>query len=218
MQKLSFAEIKKLRVTPDADGVRRAFSKTLWDDPQVGALLREVGLDPDDPRNILPTAEDHAARFLAASERLGERVEAFNRAMTARHGYCRAVPLLVIDRPIWDGEHGAFLYALLELLPFDDWNVLMLAGDVRTKDVCGLAGHPGSIPAVTEVVTKRVAEWYRRHDAALEAFGVTATRREGRGITRAQYEVERYAIRQDIVDHIAWMKPRIVSELLRLQG
>ncbi|KRR08943.1 hypothetical protein CQ12_08225 [Bradyrhizobium jicamae] len=213
----SFAEFKEtMRPTPDADGVTRVFPKELWDDPKIGNFLREVGFAPDDARNILPTAQDYIALFAAAKKRLDERTEAFNRDMTARHGYCRAVPFLVIDHTIWDSEHGAFLYAQMNLVGYDDWNVLMLAADVRTKEVCELAGHPGTVPAITEVMTRRVIEWKQRHDAALEAFGITAT--GGRGITREQYEAEQDALRREIVDNVGWMKPRIISELLRVQS
>jgi hypothetical protein len=221
-QQLSFAEVKGMMRdrTPDADGVMRVFPKEIWDDPKAGALLREVGFSPDDPRNIVRTAEDYGALFAAASKRLEERVAAFNREMTARHGYCHAMPFFVIDRPIWDGEHGAFLYANMELVAFDDWNVLMLAADERTKHVCGLAGHLGVVPAVTQVVTKRVIEWKARFESALEAYGITAVPGSvGKGgITREQFEAEKDALQQEIVDHVAWMKPRIVSELLRVQG
>jgi hypothetical protein len=202
---------------PDADGVQRVLPKELWDDPKIGSMLRECGFEPDDPRNIRPTADHYAALFAAAEKRLEQRVAAFNSEMAARRGYCRAAPFFVIDQPIWDGEHGAFLYASLNLLPFDDWNVLMLATDVRTKEVCGLAGHLGQIPVVTEDVTRRVVEWRQRYELALEAYGVTATLGQGRGITREQYEAEKDAIRQGIVDQVAWLKPRIVSELLRIQ-
>jgi hypothetical protein len=217
----SFTEFKEtMRATPDADGVTRVFSRELWDDPKIGQFLREVGFAPDDARNILPTAEDYIALFAAAKQRLHERTEAFNRGMTMRHGYCHAVPFLVIDHTIWDGVHGAFLYAQMKLIGFDEWNVLMLAGDVRTKEACDLAGHPGTVPAITEVMTKRVIDWKQRHDVALEAFGVTATGGQGttQGITREQYEAEHDALRREIVDNVGWMKPRIISELLRVQG
>jgi hypothetical protein len=213
----SFSELKEtLRPTPDADGVTRVFSRELWDDPKIGKFLQEAGFAPDDARNILPTAEDYLALFAAAKKRLEERAEAFNRDMTMRHGYCRAVPFLVIDHTIWDGEHGAFLYAQMKLIGFDDWNALMLAADVRTKEVCGLAGHPGTIPAVTEVMTERVIEWKRRYELALEAFGITAT--GGRGMTREQFETEQDDLRREIVDNVGRMKLRIIDELLRAQG
>jgi hypothetical protein len=213
----SFSELKEtMRPTPDADGVTRVFSRELWDDPKIGKLLRDVGFAPDDARNVLPTADDYIALFAAAKQRLEERTEVFNREMTMRHGYCRAAPFLVIDHTIWDGEHGAFLYAQMNLIGYDDWNVLMLAADVRTKELCDIAGHPGTVPAVTEVMTKRVIEWKQRHDLALEAFGVTAM--GGQGITREQYEAEQDALRREIMDNVGWMKPRIISELLRVQG
>jgi hypothetical protein len=213
----SFTEVKEaVRPTPDADGVTRVFSKELWGDPKIGNMLRKHGYAPDDARNILPTAEDYIALFAAAKQRLHERVETFNREMTVRHGYCRAAPFLVIDRTIWDGEHGAFLYAQMKLIGYDDWNVLMLAADLRTKSVCGMAGHPGTEPAVTQVVTKRVIEWKRRYELALEAYGMTAM--GGRGLTREHFEAEEDALRREIVDYVGWMKPRIISELLRIQG
>jgi len=133
--------------------------------------------------------------------------------MTERHGYCRAAPFLIIDDTIWDGEHGMFLCAQMDLVSFEDWNVLMLATDARTKEVCDLAGHPGSLPAITQDITKRIIVWKARHESALEMFGITATGGQG-GITREQYAAEKNAVRQEIVDYVASTKPRIVNELL----
>ena len=61
-----------------------------------------------------------------------------------------------------------------------------------------------------------MVDWNRRYDAALEAFGVTAT--GGQGMTREQFEAEQDDLRREIVDNVGWMKPRIISELLRIQG
>lgn len=221
-QQVSLAELQGMMRDrqPDADGVMRVIPKEIWDDPKIGDMLRECGFTPDDPRNISRTAADYGAMFEAASKRLGERVAAFNRDMAARNGYCNAMPFFVIDRAIYDGEHGALLYASMDLVAFDEWNVLMLAADDRTKRACGFAGHPGELPQVTQVVTKRVIEWQARFESALEAYGLTAvpgSRGEG-GITREQFEAEKDTLRQEIVDHVAWMKPRIESELLRVQS
>ena len=79
-----------------------------------------------------------------------------------------------------------------------------------------MAGHPGTVSAVTEVMTERVVEWKRRYEIALEAFGVTATGCQG--LTREQFEAEQDALRREIVDNVGWMKSRIISELLRIQG
>ena len=127
------------------------------------------------------------------------------------------MPFFIIDRPIWEGDHGAFLYASMELAAFDDWNVLMLAADGRTKKLCGLAGYPGPVPAITQTMTERVIAWQARLESALEAFGITATGGQG-GITQEQYQAEKNALRQEIVDYVVSMKPRIVNELLRIQS
>src|SRR5262249_4716277 len=88
--------------------------------------------------------------------------------------------------------------------------------DVRTKELCGLAGHPGSVPAITQDITKRVVAWKARHESALEAFGITAT--GGQGITREQYEAEVNALRREIVDYVVSTKQRIMTELLDRVG
>jgi hypothetical protein len=215
-KQLGMAEVGEMMRQPDSDGVTRVFSKELWDDPRIGAFLRDMGMNPDDERNRVPTAQDYIAKFAAAKERMMARTAEFNRAMTARHGYCNAAPYLVIDSTIWDGVHGAFLYAQLDLVAYDEWNVIMLAADERTRLGCGIPGNPVRITAVSEVMTKRVVEWKRRYEFALETFGITAT--GGQGISREQFEAEKAALEREIVATVEGMKPRIVAELARIQG
>ena len=215
--RLSLEEMKRtLRPQSDGDGVTRVFSRQLWDDPRIGGMLRDLGFGPDDARNVLPTADDYRNRFAAARAALAERTQAFNRAMTERHGYCEARPLLILDSPIWDGPHGAFLYAQLDLMAYDDWNVLMLAADVRTREATGLPGHPGKLPEVTRELTEHVAVWKKRYEFALETFGITAT--GGNGISRDQFEEEAAAVERDIVAHVEGMKPRILAQLRAAQS
>ena len=210
---------EEIRPTPDADGVTRVIPKEIWDDPKIGSMLRECGFTPDDPSNIRRTEEDFRALFAASKQRLDERTEAFNREMTARHGYCRAAPFLIIDHTIYDGVHGAFLCAQMDLIGFDEWNVLMLATDARTSTLCDIAGHPGQEPAIAQGIGERMIEWRTRHDASLEAYGITAMGGQGRqGITREEYEADKDALRREIVDYVGWLKPRIIRELQRVQG
>jgi hypothetical protein len=88
---------------------------------------------------------------------------------------------------------------------------------VRTKEVCGIAGHPGAVPQVTNTMIGCVVAWKARFESALEAYGVTATMGQGRGITREQFEAEKDALRQEIVDDVAAKKLLIVRELERIQ-
>ena len=202
-----------LRPAPGAGGAAPAFHKRQWEDPRIGPMLRDAGFAPDDAASIVPTADNRLAVFAAANQRLQERTESFNRDMTARHGHCRALPFLVIDHKIWDGPHGAFLYAQLDLIGYDEWNVIMLAEDPQTTETCGLAGHPGFLPAVTQLMTEHVVGWEARHNALLKTFGDTAS--ADRDISRDQSEMEKDTLRREIIDKAGWMKLRIIDDLLR---
>ena len=46
---------------PDADGVTRAMPKEMWDGPH-GDFLREIGVTPDDPSNVMPTQQSVQAK------------------------------------------------------------------------------------------------------------------------------------------------------------
>ena len=194
-----------------ADVAVPAFHKTQWDDPRIGPMLRDAGFAPDDAGSIAPTADNRLAVFAAANERLQERTEAFNRDMAARHGHCNAMPFLVIDQKIWDGPHGAFLYAQMDLVGYDEWNVIMLASDPQTTASCGLAAHPGFLPAETQIMTEHVIEWKARHNGLLKAFGIPES---GVRVVNEQYEMEKDELRREIIDKVGWMKPRIIDDLL----
>ena len=199
------------RPAPDADRTAPAFHKMQWDHPQIGSLLRDAGFVPDNEHDAAPTADNSLAVFAAASRRLQQRTEAFNRDMAAQYGYCHALPFLIIDQKIWDGPHGAFLYGQMDLIGYDEWNVIMLAGDPQTTASCGLAAHPGFLPAVTQTMTEHVIEWKARHSGLLETF-----RNAGGGdIPREQHEIDKDALRREIIDKAGWMKPRIIDELQR---
>lgn len=214
---LTFEEVKSLAREPDEDGVTRVFPKELWDDPQIGQLLRDVGLDPDDEKNRVRTAEDWIAIFKRAEHDLVQRTVAYSREMEEQHGYCRAMPLLVIGKSIYNGDHGAFLYGQMDLIGFDDWNIVYCAMDERTRNVCGLPRHPGEVPAITEAMEKRVSVWKKQHDMILSAYGMTATGGSN-GITREHYEEALTEIREEILSTVADLKPVILEELRVMQS
>ena len=210
-QQLSFSEVKEtLRPAPDADGVTRVFPKELWNDPKIGGFLRELGFDPDAPTNVVPTIDDYRAKFARAKSALDQRVADFNRASEARFGHCRAAPFLIVDGPIWDGPHGSFLFGQLELVAYDEWNILMLALDQETVRRCRLAPYPGPVPALNTKVNETIVRLKAQHEHALEAFGLTATGREG-GISREQYEAVRQEIIRDLKEYVTLCKGRMVE-------
>lgn len=214
---LTAEQVQELRSEPDNDGVTRVFPKELWDDPKVGKLLRECGMDPDDANNRVRSADDWVEIFQKAEQDLVSRTVSYSREMEEKHGYCRAMPMLVIGKSIFNGEHGAFLYGQMDLIGFDDWNIVYCAMDERTRNVCGLPRHPGEVPAINEAMESRVIGWKKQHSFVLSAFGLTATGGKG-GITREHYEEALTEIRDEILTTVSDMKPVIIEELHRIQG
>lgn len=180
------AQQTALQPTPDADGVTRIFPKDLWEDPKIGDFLRSSGMNPDDPKNIARDGDYFIAKFKAAREALNERTAAFNAKMRRAFGHCNAQPLLIIDQSIWDGPHGAFLYGNLDLVGYDDWNVLMMAADEATAESCGLAPHPGKLLALTAAMDAAIVRIKAQWEQAHESYGHQIMGRPG--ISREEFD------------------------------
>lgn len=210
-------DLQEMASHPDSDGVRRVFSKELWDDPKVGSVLREIGMEPDDRRNLCRSGEEWIALFARAKAELLDRLASYNREQSARYGHFEARPFLLIGAEIYDGEHGAFLYGQLDLIAYHDWNVMFLAGDPQSKAVSGLPGHPGRMPVIEDIVAKRVVDWRQRHDFALETWGITATGGSN-GISRDDYLQVKAQIRAEVLAWTAQLKTIITEDLLAAQA
>ncbi|MEO6256906.1 MAG: hypothetical protein ABIO69_08870 [Sphingomicrobium sp.] len=200
-----------LAPAPDGDGVTRVFSKELWDNPEIGGFLREMGMNPDDPRNRVTTADEHIARFARAREALEVRAAAFNAERTREFGHCNARPMLIIGPDIWDGPHGAFLYGQLDLCGYDEWNVLMCAGDRETIDRCGLVGHPGSIPALTQKIMEKILSLKGRFQEAHDSLGRRILGEPGIDSTELNATVAE--LRRELVDYVAFCRGKVIETL-----
>ena len=195
---------------PDADGVARVFPKQIWDDPKVGAFLREMGISPDDPRNIRKSADDRRAELAQTNARLDARIAAFNAENTARYGHCKVSRFLLIDAPIWEGKNQGFLIGQLGLCPYDDWNVMLLAADGETLRRCPVLPNPGRHSALLEKMEAKVGELLARYEKGLDLFGLTATLQKG-GITREAWESLQGEIHADLMAYVAIAR-RVLSE------
>lgn len=199
---------------PDSDGVHRVFSRAIWDDPKAGAFLREIGVHPDDPRNIRKTKDDHRVYLDNAKSRLDSRVSKMNAEYRARYGYCEVAPFLLIDGPLWQGKSGAFLFGQLELCPYDEWNVMLLGLDEETLRRCPVLPHIGSDPKLTKAMEEKIAALQTRYDFGLEHFGLTATGQAG-GITREMMADIENQVRTDLMAFVANAKHVLTSGLER---
>lgn len=138
----------------DPHGRRKVFSDEIWQGNH-GALLRELGMSPDDESNLVPNGSSLNAaieRSKAAHEAAYAEVQKRVRSTLPE---AEIKPFFLIPDPVWNSPAGTLLMGSLELYPFDAWNVMYLAADERTALVLDLAPHPGgNVPAFVQTASE----------------------------------------------------------------
>jgi hypothetical protein len=138
----------------DPHNRRKVFPDAVWHG-QSGSMLRELGFSPTDESNLVPNASSINARLENGKRRIDERLEAAQSNARAKMPGAQLRPFFLIPDPIWNGESGTFLMTSLDLYPYDDWNVVFLAGDERTAIVMDIALHPsGNVPTFVTAAEK----------------------------------------------------------------
>ncbi|WP_193175839.1 hypothetical protein [Oricola nitratireducens] len=148
---------------PDPDGVRRVIPKEVWDGPQ-GEFLREIGVTPDDPSNVIPGSNQLQARH----DRLYEDEKRFIAKVNSQLPH-EVSPWAMIPWPVWQGQHGDFLLKTLETFPIGPWNTMLLPVTEKGALVYDLPKHPMSVDPSQAAAAERLigeirAEVVRAHE------------------------------------------------------
>lgn len=132
----------------------------LWGDPKLGSFLREVGVKPDDPNNLIQTYQkEYEDRIKRSQSEMNARLSAFNENIKReKGGACRAVAFFLFGDDCWNGKAGQFLLQDLELSPYDEWNVVYLAADEETAKRCEIPLHPGRIAEMEAWTCRLIGE------------------------------------------------------------
>jgi hypothetical protein len=144
---------------------RKVFPDELWEG-KTGNLLRELGMKPDDPANLVPTVDTVNARNARDKAAFEEKLAKINLDIAARTqgGVMRGFSLL--PDPCWTGEMGHLLMLRLNLFPYEDWNLVLLPADQKTALFLDLPPHPNhDIPLFVSSAEK----FLKDADAALRA-------------------------------------------------
>lgn len=116
---------------------------------------------------LVPDAAAVSARVEQGKAAFDARHAQVQRNAQARFADAQIRPFFLIPDPCWNGPTGTFLMTSLELYPYDDWNVMFLAGDARTADTLDLALHPnGNVPAFVHAADKVMDDARMSVDAA----------------------------------------------------
>src|SRR5215470_16560943 len=152
---------------PQQETRQRLLPAELWDDPEIGDMLRKLGKSPDDEENLIPTGASIDAQVARGRARHEAELAELNRDVAQRTGGGRMLQFFLIPEPCWNGEMGTFFMARLRFFPYDEWNVLFLPADERTAKFLDAPVCPrGEIPGAVEVVQQFVQEAEARLAAA----------------------------------------------------
>lgn len=203
-------------VPRDSDGKRRVFGEGVFD--THGGFLREIGFDINDPKNILPEPEDFDRKVQASLNRQEIRRQAIEADLLAKHG-CNAIrPFFVLAEPVMNSSLGAWLIQLMDLMPYDDWNLVYLPTDQATASVMGLPLHPGvSIGPIDELMLKRIGEFHARfHDARSKVDAIGPSNEQIDAMEK--FLAYKDDMRTAIIDYVETVKPMIVNLIADVQA
>ena len=65
------------------------------------------------------------------------RAERGSRTSSTTHGHNAIRPFFVLSEPVYNSELGQWLIRLMNLMPYDDWNIVYLPMDRETQAAMG---------------------------------------------------------------------------------
>jgi len=137
---------------------QQVFPAELWQG-EMGDFLRQMGMNPDDEANLIPTGASFDERVARDRERHEAKLDQVNRDVQRQLPGGRMLPFFLIPEPCWNGDMGTFFMARLRFFPYDDWNVVFMPADERTARALNARMHPGYVvPGAVELVQSLVKE------------------------------------------------------------
>lgn len=163
---------------PDADGVSRIIPKEIFDG-KMGDLLRQCGMSPDDPSNMMATPELMQARADAVKATQDKLVAAANAQLPSG---TTVIPWALIPWSVWGREPARFLMVTCEFFPASHWNTMLLPADEHSALVLGLPQHPrAAAEGVEDAAVRLLGE--------LEEEFMVAHNKVGEGLARGDTSV-----------------------------
>jgi len=124
----------------------------MWDDPKNAAFFARIGAKPDDPSNLRVTHDDVRRMIEQGRQAVDARIHQLrSRALADGHDDLRVRALWLLHDNCWNGEAGEFLIYHLSLNPYDEWNTMLVAQDVRTAAILNM-------PFCTEEIVQHLAK------------------------------------------------------------
>lgn len=203
----------------DSDGKRRIFGEAIY--ATHGDFLRTMGRDINDPDNILPEEEDHQRKVQESLDRQEQRRQQIEADLLRDHGVNAIRPLFVLAEPVMNSKLGLWLMRVMDLQPYEEWNLVYLPTDAATAAAMKLPLHPGqSIGPIDELMVKRIGEdFYDKFEAGrAKVDAIMMQGGDGQFEVMDQFLAYKDGLRQRIVDYVLSVKPMIVALIADVQS
>lgn len=201
----------------DSDGRRRIFGEAIYE--THGDFLKLLGRDINDADNILPEEEDHARNTQQSLEQQEQRRRGIEADLLARHGVNAIRPFFILAEPVMNSNLGLWLMRVMNLQPYDEWNLVYLPTDAATARAMDLPLHPGvSIKPIDELMVDRIGDFHARFTDGLGKANA-AVHQGGDGMSDVMERFLAYKdkMRRDLTDYVLSVKPMIVDLIADVQ-
>ena len=205
----------------DSDSKRRVFGEAVFAGKH-GDMLRSLGLSPNDEANIIPDDAEFDRRIQQSLARQDARRTEIEAELLRTHGHNAIRPFFILAEPVYNSQLGQWLIRVMNLLPYDDWNVVYLPMDRETQTAMGgLPLHPcQSIGPIDELMRTRIGGYFsqfqdakRKVDSHVEEVGMqAATDVIGSFVTYVDNMPPR------ILDFVAEVRPMIIELIADVQS
>jgi hypothetical protein len=205
----------------DSDGKRRVFGEAVFAGKH-GDMLRSLGLGPDDEANVIPDDAEFDRRIKQSLARQDARRTEIEAELLRTHGHNAIRPFFILADPVFNSQLGQWLIRLMNLLPFDDWNIVYLPLDRETQlAMGGLPLHPRqSIGPIDELMREQIGAFFsqyqdakRKVDSHVEQVGIQAAM----GVTES-FVAYVHKMPERILDHVARLRPMIIGLIADVQS
>ncbi len=205
----------------DSDGKRRVFGEAVFAGKH-GDMLKSLGFDLNDPANIIPDDAEIDRRIKESLAKQDTRRTQIETNLLRTHGHNAIRPFFILAEPVFNSQLGQWLIRSMNLLPYDDWNIVYLPLDGGTQAAMGgLPLHPRqSIGPIDELMCKQIGAFYGQYCDAKQKVDQHV---EKVGFQAARDVVEGFVAYVDampprILDYVAKVRPMIIDLIADVQS
>ena len=146
-------------------------------------MLRSLEFGPNDAANVIPDEAEFERRTKESLAKQDARRTRIEDELKRTHGHNAIRPFFVLSEPVYNSELGQWLIRLMNLMPYDDWNIVYLPMDRETQAAMGgLPLHPRqSIGPIDELMCEQIGSFYsefkdakRKVDLHVREVGLSA--------------------------------------------